>query len=442
MHFRHCPRCKLLAMSGEYCAGCGAHLHGPVVTGFTSKHAFVFASIVLAGFLLGFTLSMLGVFQEPTQLSLAITPAVTACTGTVSYTATLTSRGEPQQGIEIALIAPNRVIETLRTDANGRVTSTVSFDAAWCGKKTLLTATTEQTTRQSGSTATAELHERVPVLINVQSPSSTTANTPTAITVKAFDGYDGTAVRGAIVRLQAGTSEKYATTTADGEATFTLTTAQTQTLTATLLGDERYERITSPQTTITVTQPTLTSRVAGLQETVVAIRTPTSVGSGVIIETTQTHTTILTNRHVIEGATTSTILVTTNTNENVFATTVRLAPEDLDLALITTTPLGTAAHISETLPDRGEPVVAIGNPLGLAGSVSRGIVSNTINTQTGAGVSYTVIQTDAAVNPGNSGGGLFTEDTGALVGIVSAKRFDAEGIGFAIAINALELFEN
>jgi serine protease Do len=85
----------------------------------------------------------------------------------------------------------------------------------------------------------------------------------------------------------------------------------------------------------------------------------------------------------------------------------------------------------------GEELVIVGNPLGeLGGSVSNGIVSATEREIQVGGVTMHLIQTNAAVNPGNSGGGMFNMK-GQLVGIVNAKSSGSgiEGLGFAIPIN-------
>jgi serine protease Do len=82
----------------------------------------------------------------------------------------------------------------------------------------------------------------------------------------------------------------------------------------------------------------------------------------------------------------------------------------------------------------GESVIAIGNPLGeLGGTVTNGIISALDREITIDGNRMTLLQTNAAVNPGNSGGGLF-DSTGMLIGIVNAKESDSgiEGLGFAI----------
>ena len=85
----------------------------------------------------------------------------------------------------------------------------------------------------------------------------------------------------------------------------------------------------------------------------------------------------------------------------------------------------------------GDLAIAIGNPLGeLGGSVTSGIISALDREMTIDGQTMTLLQTDAAVNPGNSGGGLFNAN-GDLIGIVNAKSSgeNVEGIGFAIPIS-------
>lgn len=85
----------------------------------------------------------------------------------------------------------------------------------------------------------------------------------------------------------------------------------------------------------------------------------------------------------------------------------------------------------------GEEVIVVGNPLGeLGGTVTNGIVSATEREISVNGTKMTLIQTNAAVNPGNSGGGMFNME-GKLVGIVNAKSSgtNVEGLGFAIPVN-------
>ena len=172
----------------------------------------------------------------------------------------------------------------------------------------------------------------------------------------------------------------------------------------------------------------------------------TSVGSGVIINKKNGEIDILTNYHVIKGATTLTCTLADNTNVEA---TVKGVDEDRDLAVISikTKDLSedTLKQIAiATIGDSdklqvGEQVVAIGNALGYGQSVTTGIVSATnrsVSTSSDTDTSQSYIQTDAAINPGNSGGALLNM-SGELIGINSAKLSDTdvEGMGYAIAIS-------
>lgn len=172
----------------------------------------------------------------------------------------------------------------------------------------------------------------------------------------------------------------------------------------------------------------------------------TSVGSGVIINKKNGEIDILTNYHVIEGATTLTCTLADNTNVEA---TIKGVDADRDLAVISikTSDLSedTLKQIAiATIGDSdklqvGEQVVAIGNALGYGQSVTTGIVSATnrsVSTSSDTDKSQSYIQTDAAINPGNSGGALLNM-SGELIGINSAKLSDTnvEGMGYAIAIS-------
>ena len=156
-------------------------------------------------------------------------------------------------------------------------------------------------------------------------------------------------------------------------------------------------------------------------------------GSGVIISADGY---IITNNHVISGA--STIKVTTSDGTQYDATVIG-ADSQTDIAVLKIDASGLTAAVigdSETLAV-GDYVIAVGNPLGtLGGTVTDGIISALDRGVTVNGQNMTLLQTNAAVSPGNSGGGLFNAN-GELVGVVNAKSADsdAEGIGFAIPID-------
>ncbi len=166
----------------------------------------------------------------------------------------------------------------------------------------------------------------------------------------------------------------------------------------------------------------------------------TSTGSG-IIWTADGY--IITNQHVIEYAQQYpsayiTILFDDGTEADA---TLIAADTQTDLALLkvdTKTELPTVTVGSSSDLVVGETAIAIGNPLGVeyANSVTVGIVSGLNRQVSGENGVSTMIQTDAAVNPGNSGGAL-VDASGKVIGVVSAKisSTEVEGIGFAIPID-------
>lgn len=163
--------------------------------------------------------------------------------------------------------------------------------------------------------------------------------------------------------------------------------------------------------------------------------TLSSLGSGIIISSDGY---ILTNYHVIEGA--DSLKVTANGEE--YEATVVGTDESSDLAVIKIDATGlTAIEIGSSADlTVGEWVMAIGSPYGYEQSVSTGIVSGTNRTSTVSSSSavYTnLIQTDAAINSGNSGGALVDSD-GKLIGIntlIASSSGSGSGVGFAIPID-------
>lgn len=160
-------------------------------------------------------------------------------------------------------------------------------------------------------------------------------------------------------------------------------------------------------------------------------------GSGVIISADGL---IITNNHVVSGANAITVTTTDGTE---YTAKVIGTDSDSDIAVIkveaTNLPFALMGD-SDTLVV-GQEVLAVGNPLGeLGGTVTNGIVSALSRDVNIDGTEMTLIQTNAAVNPGNSGGGLFNL-YGELIGIVNAKSSttssgtSVEGIGFAIPAN-------
>jgi S1-C subfamily serine protease len=156
-------------------------------------------------------------------------------------------------------------------------------------------------------------------------------------------------------------------------------------------------------------------------------------GSGFIIDSNGI---ILTNAHVVSGADKVTVKLR---DGRTFKGEVRGVDEPSDLAVIKikgdnlpVAPLGNSSQVQV-----GDWAIAVGNPLGLDNTVTLGIISTLNRSSAQVGIPdkrLDFIQTDTAINPGNSGGPLLN-DRGEVIGINTAIRADAEGIGFAIPID-------
>jgi len=151
---------------------------------------------------------------------------------------------------------------------------------------------------------------------------------------------------------------------------------------------------------------------------------------------------ILTNRHVVEGASQIQVILA---DSRTFTGTVYGIDTLTDLAIVKvdatglpTAPLGTSADLQQ-----GQLAIAIGNPLGnFENTVTTGVISGLGRQITAGDVSQTsseqlnnLIQTDAAINPGNSGGPLLNS-AGEVIGVNTAVASSAQGIGFAIPVDA------
>jgi serine protease Do len=197
--------------------------------------------------------------------------------------------------------------------------------------------------------------------------------------------------------------------------------------------------------------PDLTEVVAAVRDSVVTITSagsssrgfatiPSSgVGSGIVLSADGY---ILTNKHVVADS--RSLVVELADGEQFDATIVGESP-DQDLALIKIDATGlTPAVIGDPASLQvGQTVIAIGSPLGtFTETVTKGILSATGRTitvqdpSTGQPETLTgLLQTDAAINPGNSGGPLL-DANGRVIGVNTAVSTNAEGLGFAIPIDA------
>lgn len=181
--------------------------------------------------------------------------------------------------------------------------------------------------------------------------------------------------------------------------------------------------------------------VKAIGDRVVLIKTPSGLGSGFIIHPDGY---LMTNDHVIAGENEVTVTVFGAGTERQTYSNVRIlaASANLDLALLKidtpdnrqfpTVPIGDADELKQ-----GQPVFAIGAPLGLERSVSEGIVSLRNRQEEG----HIFIQTTTQINPGNSGGPLFNL-RGEVIGVNNMKivQTGAEGLGFAIPTTVVKNF--
>lgn len=188
-----------------------------------------------------------------------------------------------------------------------------------------------------------------------------------------------------------------------------------------------------------------TEQMSGSQTWFGGYYVQSGAGSGVIISQDGY---ILTCAHVVSGATS--VKVQLDNGETYDATIVGSdSTSDIAVIKIEATGLTPAVIGNSDALAVGETVVAVGNPLGtLSNSVTDGIISALNREVTVEDNDMTLLQTDASISPGNSGGGLFNAN-GELIGVVNAKSSysEAEGIGFAIPINtameiAQELIQN
>lgn len=182
--------------------------------------------------------------------------------------------------------------------------------------------------------------------------------------------------------------------------------------------------------------------VAASLDKVVGIKSGVGSGTGFVASTTGL---IFTNRHVVQSKKSVDLTYSDGTE-----TTAEVIFRDREKDLAILRPVTARVKLPlplcyATYPKPGDEVFALGNPRGLANTVTRGIVSSVRRAEgefrTIVPEGTTLIQTDAAVNPGNSGGPLLNAH-GEVVGIVTFKRSAGEGLNFALSIiDALEAIQ-
>ncbi|MFT4260499.1 S1C family serine protease [Microbacterium sp.] len=207
-------------------------------------------------------------------------------------------------------------------------------------------------------------------------------------------------------------------------------------------GADEAEAAATPTPTASETsepaEPTTSELYAALTPSVVVIETESGIGSGVIVTTEGA---IMTALHVVDGASEITVTFSDGTSASAsvassdIATDIAtLTPDALPETLLPAT-IGDSGDL-----ETGEDIIAIGTPLGLSWSLSTGVVSGLDRSATGEnGTALSgLIQFDAAVNPGSSGGPLVRSDgtvVGIVVALLSSDGDDVfSGIGLAVPI--------
>lgn len=239
----------------------------------------------------------------------------------------------------------------------------------------------------------------------------------------------GSGMAGAVVASRAGlTGSSVVLQTVERD-----TTASSQGSTGgTQLSTQDVASLVSPSVVVITTEQMVSSGISWFGDSYNYVQS--GAGSGVIISQDGY---ILTCAHVIDGA--SNVSVQLYDSDQQYTATVVGSDSVADIAVLKIDATGLTPAVigdSDSLAV-GEEVIAVGNPLGtLGGTVTNGIISALNRQVTVENTEMTLIQTNAAVSPGNSGGGLFNAN-GELIGIVNAKSdsTDAEGLGFAIPIN-------
>ena len=202
---------------------------------------------------------------------------------------------------------------------------------------------------------------------------------------------------------------------------------------------------TQAATTLDAVRESVAAKVKPtIVEVYVTLAKGAALGSGVIVDSRGY---IVTNNHVVSGATTIQVILSNGTKEP-----AQLAGADAayDLAVLKiAVPQGglTVATLGDSTQLKvGQEVLVIGNPLGITQTVTNGIVSvlkRSVSEGQGAPTIQNAIQTDAPINPGNSGGAL-VDLQGNVVGIPTLTAIDPEfntpasGVGFAIPVNRVK----
>jgi len=502
LEWKVCPTCGHRAKHGEYCISCGGRLDKNTSSGTPGLGPIlitlgVIIFIGLAAIVGLMVLSVSGIFQSSSDIKATIEEPV-ICGNKVDYSVRLDDvAGNPVPNQIISTYANGILLENLTTDQNGRISISNNVPLAWCGKRVNITSVYLGDFSHKMNFTSRIIMVQIPTRISISAPKEAENGTEVLVNISLVDPVRNKTIEYKQITVKNGILYNI-TTDAHGYAGASVTFNKTglQTINAKYNGDSVYLPSESevksiniipktcgdgtvvgdcskqigylcnqtkqlifdcsscgcPQgsvcynnTCLTEAQHT-TMMVSQLQKSMVYIEHSYATGSGVIIEQKDGKTVILTNKHVVKDASgIFDVKITTADGINITAADIRTAPHDMDLAVVYVNgKYGTPAIINYTeQTGQGEDVFALGSPLQLQGSVSKGIISNSVDFNTSTGYHYYAIQTDASVNPGNSGGGLFLKSSSALIGIntfgflLPVYGTPAQGLNFAIDIKEL-----
>jgi hypothetical protein len=468
-----------------------------MVPGKRMNHAVLLIAIVSIIVIGGYLVFSSGFFAKGTSLEMKAEVESESCRGSAGIFAELIDEnGKRVPGALIHFYQGNQSIDSLYTDRNGRVEFEKDIDPAFCGRVLEFSAEVEGNSDYQPSSAAAKAPMRAPTYLSLEVPKSALEGGNFTAEARLTNAVNGLPLQGKSVKVDSLSS----ITGQNGSAYFELEAdgPDARELKAVFAGDDFFEpsessariRILPPtcegrvligdcsgtllcteelelvadcaacgcaggliceeNQCITEEQKTL-SLIERLQMSNVKIMSDEGIGSGVIMAKNASGTYILTNRHVVDVdfalIANSNMEVINYREEVALPAQIFISPNQLDLAIVVVKKeIGPAADLDYSLkPKVGSEVVVLGSPLGIPNSVSKGIVSNFVMTNTTSGYEYEVIQTDAAVNPGSSGGGVFLTSSGHLIGVTSFKLVIgkgqlAEGLGFAVPISLLDQF--
>lgn len=449
-----------------------------------------------------------GALQSPTTLSTNIKTGADGCAGTIDYIVDLKdANAEGLAGQKVTIFADGDEVEKLGTDQNGHLAATKEIPIEWCGKTVNFTINYGGDIFHKNVSESTIVTLKIPTKLQLSAPSQAVNNTETIVNCTLINLVDNNPIANKSIVVPNSVSIQ-TKTDAQGVAQIRVVFNETgiKKIKATFNGDDSYlssesslnDVLVVPETcsdgtivgecsdknqgqyclklpknvstTLEVSTALIpncevcacatglvcyrdaciaeeqrtTQLIEELQDSIVYVEHSYATGSGVILSQSDGETIILTNKHVVEGASSiGDVEITTYGQKTTYAKNILVAPNEMDLAIIYVSgTYGTPAKINYSEQhSKGQAVIALGSPLGIQGSVSDGIISNFIYDIPSDVYSYDVIQTDAAINPGNSGGGLFLKSTGSLIGIntlVLPSEYGQEGLGFAIDIKELQ----